>query len=532
MFSVQLDKFHQSNLLGWDLRNFLNKNDFYYKLANKIDWQSLVDGVAPYYGDPNIGRSAIPLRQMVGLTIVKFVENLSDARTVTLYSHDPYVQYFCGNDVFTPQVPCDASSLSNFRTRIGQAGCQLIFQASTMIHGDKAMEPAVIIDTTAQVKNVTFPTDIKLLNKILIKCWKYAKKYGIVLRNKYARLVKELLRTLRFGHGKKHSLDVRKARKSFWTIVGRVLRDLVRKMTADQLKECEDELKLFEKVINQTCPVKDPHKNITKVYNIFIEYIEFLKEIFEAFGLQLGLRMQQDIQSAMDNFQNAKGKGKQKKLNDANKSLRSIIRAMIKKIKKSLERTQLSEIAIDLADIIQTIKNPIKDDRIYSLHEPGVACITKGKAGVKHEYGSKASVAVTKDSGIIVGAKNFQGNPHDGNTVKETIENVEETTGQKPEVAYVDRGYQGAQEKNPDIVISMPSSPTSDMSEDDKKEARKNFGRRSSVEPLIGHLKSDFRLARTYLKGAVGDAINLLMSCAAYNFKKWFNLMKAELNSA
>ena len=54
-----------------------------------------------------------------------------------------------------------------------------------------------------------------------------------------------------------------------------------------------------------------------------------------------------------------------------------------------------------------------------------------------------------------------------------------------------------------------------------KRKARKNFGRRSAIEPVIGHVKNDFRLARNYLKGIIGDSINLLLAVAAFNFKKW-----------
>jgi len=51
--------------------------------------------------------------------------------------------------------------------------------------------------------------------------------------------------------------------------------------------------------------------------------------------------------------------------------------------------------------------------------------------------------------------------------------------------------------------------------------ARKRFRRRAAIEPIIGHLKSNYRLKRNFLKGFMGDQINLLMAAAAFNFKKW-----------
>ena len=74
-------------------------------------------------------------------------------------------------------------------------------------------------------------------------------------------------------------------------------------------------------------------------------------------------------------------------------------------------------------------------------------------------------------------------------------------------------------------MVGLPKAPTSKTSAYDKRQARKNFGRRSAIEPVIGHLKSSFRLARNYLKGAIGDAINLLLAAAAFNIRKWLNAL-------
>lgn len=54
-----------------------------------------------------------------------------------------------------------------------------------------------------------------------------------------------------------------------------------------------------------------------------------------------------------------------------------------------------------------------------------------------------------------------------------------------------------------------------------KNKKRKQCRRRAAIEPIIGHLKSDYRMARNYLKGAVGDRINLLMAAVAWNLKQW-----------
>ncbi len=50
---------------------------------------------------------------------------------------------------------------------------------------------------------------------------------------------------------------------------------------------------------------------------------------------------------------------------------------------------------------------------------------------------------------------------------------------------------------------------------------RKRFRRRAATEPLISHLKHDFRLLRCFLKGFQGDQLNLMLAAAAWNFRKW-----------
>ena len=118
------------------------------------------EGVAPLYAD--FGRPAKPIRLMVGLLLLKQLENLSDERVVEAWVQNPNYQAFCGMDHFQWQFPCDPSELVHFRKRIGESGAEKIFQASVLLYGGQALEREVVIDTTAQEKNITFPTDTKL----------------------------------------------------------------------------------------------------------------------------------------------------------------------------------------------------------------------------------------------------------------------------------------------------------------------------------------------------------------------------------
>ena len=54
-----------------------------------------------------------------------------------------------------------------------------------------------------------------------------------------------------------------------------------------------------------------------------------------------------------------------------------------------------------------------------------------------------------------------------------------------------------------------------------RQKAKKRFRRRAGIEAIIGHLKSDYRMMRNFMKGSAGDSINLMLAAAAFNFKKW-----------
>lgn len=158
---------------------------------------------------------------------------------------------------------------------------------------------------------------------------------------------------------------------------------------------------------------------------------------------------------------------------------------------------------------------------MYSLHEPEVQCISKGKDHKKYEFWNKSAIAKT-GSGLIVSALAFRGNPYDGHTLSAHYEQIRRLTGYTPEEALVDRGYRGKRRVG-DMEISVPSSGSPAQSYYQKRKARKKFQKRAGIEPVIGHLKSDHRMIRNYLRGTRGDAINTLMAAAAYNMRHWMN---------
>jgi IS5 family transposase len=167
-------------------------------------------------------------------------------------------------------------------------------------------------------------------------------------------------------------------------------------------------------------------------------------------------------------------------------------------------------------------QKPKDKNKLYALHAPEVECIGKGKARQPYEFGVKAGFAVTHKKGLIVGARTFPGNPFDGHTLAEQLEQTRiliEEHGTSPKQVYVDLGYRGVDHANPDVEIIHRGKYKSMLKAD-----RKRLKRRQAIEPTIGHLKADHGMRRTWLKGATGDALHVVLCAAGFNLK-W--LMRA-----
>ena len=167
-------------------------------------------------------------------------------------------------------------------------------------------------------------------------------------------------------------------------------------------------------------------------------------------------------------------------------------------------------------------QQPKGGDKIYALHEPEVDCISKGKARVRYEFGCKVSVATTLDEGFVVCMRSFAGNPYDGHTLKETLEQVAILTDQRPDLAVVDRGYRGHDEGKTHVLISGTRRGLTVKEIIDLR-------RRSAIEAEIGHMKTDGRLSRCPLKGTIGDAVFAVLNACGHNIRKILAHLRAWL---
>ena len=180
-------------------------------------------------------------------------------------------------------------------------------------------------------------------------------------------------------------------------------------------------------------------------------------------------------------------------------------------------------------DVIYRVLKQQREDKhkVYSIHEPDVLCIAKGKEHKPYEFGNKSSFAYTRKSGIIVGAMAFEENTYDGHTLRPQLLQVRELTGGIIKKAIVDRGYK-IKEQIGSIEIVMPI-PNKKESYYKKKQREARCRSRAGIEGLISHLKHDHRMLRNYLKGTAGDKINTLLAASAYNMMKWMRLKRQEL---
>lgn len=190
-----------------------------------------------------------------------------------------------------------------------------------------------------------------------------------------------------------------------------------------------------------------------------------------------------------------------------------VLRDIERQLGKVPEGALRARIVEMVALVNRLLAQKAKDKKkLYSLHEPAVDCISKGKAHKRYEFGTKVSVATTNKGGFVVGMRALPGNPYDGHTLSEALEQVEILTGQRPETAFVDRGYRGHGVENVKVFISGARRGVT-------RTIAKLMRRRSAIEPMIGHMKNDGRLTRCPLKGTEGDALFAVLCGCGHNIR-------------
>ena len=189
-----------------------------------------------------------------------------------------------------------------------------------------------------------------------------------------------------------------------------------------------------------------------------------------------------------------------------------------------MPKKQISPYAQTLFDAWSILlQNKTDKHKIYSLHEPHVSYISIGKAHKPFEFSSKVSISRTRDSGIILGALALPGNPYDGHTVQDALKQIKRIIGKQLEILIAYRGYKGQKEFGKTRLLTPSGSLKTDSQYDQRKQ-RIRFRKRAGLEATISHLKQYFRMGKGYLKGELGDQINVILAAAAYNLSQWIRL--------
>ncbi len=272
------------------LTNLIHPDHKLCLLAKEIDWESLETEFAPMYG--STGRPSIPIRTKVELLLLKQMYNLCNETVVERYLENPYWQHFCGEIYFSQRDGYPKQSID-------------LFGKDTIRREVKEIR----VDTTVQEKNITFPTDRKLIEKVIEYCKRIADKEGIKLKRTYTTEIRKLKHQLRFARKPKNY-------KKLHRLQGKLRRIA---------------FKIFEDLVTQLNPIPK-------------------EAYYETFDILFGVLTQ--------------------KKDDKNK--------------------------------------------FYSIHEPEVISIAKGKEHKPYEFGNKSSFAYTRKSGIIVGAMAIDGNAYVG----------------------------------------------------------------------------------------------------------------------
>ena len=187
----KFDKTPQLEMFKTPIKHFIKSNHEMVLLSQKIDWDTLESDLSVYYC-PDNGRPGIPIRKIAGMLMLKRMFNESDESVLERWLENPYWQYFCGELYFQHELPFDRTELIKFRQRIGEHGAEKILKVSIHLFGAREIkENEVLIDTTVQEKNITFPTDTKLQKKIIEKCRKIAREKDMPIKDVYDVILKQ-----------------------------------------------------------------------------------------------------------------------------------------------------------------------------------------------------------------------------------------------------------------------------------------------------------------------------------------------------
>lgn len=265
----------QKDLLKPALDQIIDLGHPLARLAGEIDW-GFLDGRFASMCAAGPGQPGLPTRLVAGLFILKHMHNLSDEALCARWLENPYYQHFCGEQSFCHKLPFDRSSLTRWRQRLGEDELVALLQESLSVaHKTGAIETKdlkrVVVDTTVQPKAIAHPTDARLMHRAVEKLVRLAKAEGVMLRQSYLRVAKRAAIMIgRYTHAHQFK-RMRREMKFLRTRLGRVIRDIRRKIAGHPELEARFNplLDLATKV-----SVQDHRQRGQKVYSLHAPEVE------------------------------------------------------------------------------------------------------------------------------------------------------------------------------------------------------------------------------------------------------------------
>ena len=231
------------------------------------------------------------------------------------------------------------------------------------------------------------------------------------------------------------------------------------------------------------------------------------------------------------NTHNSSHPKRRKKAKKSVGKLKTIAGRLIRELERKLSTVQLEKYREQIDMYVQILAQKRSDkNKIYSIHKPFTACIAKGKAHKQYEFGNKVGLITTFKSLIITAIKSFEGNPHDSKTIEPLLDQMQSNFNYTPQEVVYDRGGKGQKQIGSTKVSTPDYKPLKRDTDYQRRSKRKKFRRRAAIEPVIGHLKSHFRMGQNYLSGSSSSQINAFLAAAGWNLKKMMKQLKNELN--
>ena len=258
--------------------------------------------------------------------------------------------------------------------------------------------------------------------------------------------------------------------------------------------------------------------------------IDKCNKIAEDTGIKQRQKYTRESKQLLRDTYNGKHPRRAKQAKKAKKRLKTIANKMLRELDSKMTANQKDSYKNDI-ELYKHVVNQQKTDKdkIYSIHKPFTRCIAKGKPHKQYEFGNKVGLITggRKGKKIILGIRAFLDNPFDGHTIEPLLHQMESNKLKLPKELAYDRGGKGKSEIK-GVKIIIPSPPKKTDTPYQKQTKRRKCRARAAIEPIIGHLKSDYRMQQNYLLGEQGIQINALMAATAWNLKKMMEKLKKD----